>query len=40
MGGLVLRGALLANDKLADKIRGVVHGAQPTNGAVVCYRRF
>jgi hypothetical protein len=40
MGGLVLRGALKADAGVAAKIRGVIHGAQPSTGAVVCYRRF
>jgi hypothetical protein len=40
MGGLVLRGALSASPDVASQIRGVIHGAQPSNGAVVCFRRF
>ncbi len=40
MGGLVLRGALAADGDMTQKIRGVVHAAQPWNGAVSCYRRF
>jgi hypothetical protein len=40
MGGMVVRGALMGDESLAGKIRGVVHGAQPSNGAVVCYTRF
>ncbi|HZU84698.1 MAG TPA: hypothetical protein VE987_17330 [Polyangiaceae bacterium] len=40
MGGLVLRGALAHDGFLDAKIRGVVHGAQPSNGAPPCYRRF
>ena len=40
MGGLVLRGALLSSPDVSRKIRGVIHGAQPSIGAVVAYRRF
>jgi hypothetical protein len=40
MGGLVVRAGLFGAPDLDTKIRGVVHGAQPSNGAVVCYRRF
>jgi PGAP1-like protein len=40
MGGLVVRGAIAGDGGIVDKIRGVIHGAQPSNGAVVCYTRF
>jgi pimeloyl-ACP methyl ester carboxylesterase len=40
MGGLVVRGAILADPSVTDKIRGVIHGVQPSNGAVVCYTRL
>jgi hypothetical protein len=40
MGGLVLRAAIQADSSVTDKVRGVIHGAQPSNGAVVCLRRF
>jgi hypothetical protein len=40
MGGLVARGAIAGDSGIIDKIRGVIHGAQPSNGAVVCYTRF
>lgn len=43
MGGLVVRGAL-ANDPgggtTRKSIRGVLHCAQPSNGSLLCYRRF
>jgi hypothetical protein len=29
-----------ADGSIRSKIRGIVHGAQPSNGAVVCLRRF
>jgi pimeloyl-ACP methyl ester carboxylesterase len=40
MGGLVVRAALAAAGSLDAQIRGVIHGAQPSNGAVAMYRRF
>ena len=39
MGGLVARYAC-AQLGLNDKVMGVVHTVQPSNGAAVCYRRF
>jgi hypothetical protein len=39
MGGLVARAAYLS-PSLAAKTSGAVHSAQPSNGAVVAYRRF
>jgi hypothetical protein len=40
MGGLVVRGGLAHDGFMATHVAGVVHTAQPSNGAVVCYRRF
>jgi hypothetical protein len=40
MGGLVVRAALASAGSLDAQIRGVIHGAQPSNGAVLMYRRF
>jgi pimeloyl-ACP methyl ester carboxylesterase len=40
MGGLVARAAIAMNPAVNQSIRGVVHGAQPSTGAVVAYRRF
>ncbi len=40
MGGIVARAALALNPSVVSSIRGVVHGAQPSVGAVVAYRRF
>jgi hypothetical protein len=40
MGGLVARAAFARDQTFVDQVRGVVHGAQPSNGAVVCYTRF
>jgi pimeloyl-ACP methyl ester carboxylesterase len=40
MGGLVMRAAMVRNPGIIASIRGVIHGAQPANGAVVAYRRF
>jgi hypothetical protein len=40
MGGLVVRGGLAVNGFMAKSVRGVVHTAQPSNGAACCYRRF
>ncbi|WP_394831112.1 hypothetical protein LVJ94_31830 [Pendulispora rubella] len=40
MGGLVARAALTRNPAIVPKVLGIVHGAQPSNGAVVAYRRF
>ncbi|RSZ26440.1 lipase family alpha/beta hydrolase [Acinetobacter bereziniae] len=39
MGGLVTR-ALIQNDKVKDKIAGVVHGAMPATGAPAVYQRL
>ena len=39
MGGLVTR-ALIQNDKVKDKIAGVVHGAMPGSGAPAVYQRL
>jgi pimeloyl-ACP methyl ester carboxylesterase len=39
MGGLVARAATLLPG-LSAKVTGVVHSAQPSNGAVVAYRRY
>jgi len=41
MGGLVTRSALVSNggDVLADKVLGVIHGAQPVHGAPDAYHR-
>lgn len=39
MGGLVARAAYFS-PTLGAKVRGAVHSAQPSNGAVVAYRRF
>lgn len=39
MGGLVTR-ALIQNDKVKDKIAGVVHGAMPASGAPAVYQRL
>src|SRR5262249_46478477 len=40
MGGLVTRAGLVQNSGAISSIRGVVHCAQPADGAVVAYRRF
>jgi len=40
MGGIVGRAAMALNPGVVASILGVVHGAQPSNGAVVAYRRF
>lgn len=40
MGGLVARAALVAQPRLATRIRGVIHTVQPAVGAVVAARRF
>ena len=40
MGGIVARAAMALNPGVIASIVGVVHGAQPSNGAVVAYRRF
>ncbi|HVZ88942.1 MAG TPA: hypothetical protein VHG72_18380 [Polyangia bacterium] len=40
MGGLVARAAIALNPGVVANVLGVVHGAQPSNGAVVAYRRF
>ncbi len=40
MGGLVSRAALVAEPGVVSKIRGIIHGLQPSLGAVTCYRRF
>ncbi|OBY74177.1 esterase/lipase family protein [Acinetobacter gyllenbergii] len=39
MGGLVTR-ALIQNDKVKDKIAGVVHGVMPASGAPAVYQRL
>lgn len=39
MGGLVTR-ALVQNDKVKDKIAGVVHGVMPASGAPAVYQRL
>ena len=39
MGGLVTR-ALIKNDKVKDKIAGVVHGVMPASGAPAVYQRL
>ncbi|OTG84125.1 hypothetical protein B9T31_13280 [Acinetobacter sp. ANC 4558] len=39
MGGLVTR-ALIQNDKVKDKIAGVVHGVMPASGAPAVYQRI
>ncbi|RKG36859.1 esterase/lipase family protein [Acinetobacter rongchengensis] len=39
MGGLVAR-ALIQNDKVKDKIAGVVHGVMPASGAPAVYQRL
>lgn len=39
MGGLVAR-ALIQNDKVKDKIAGVVHGVMPATGAPAVYQRL
>ncbi|WP_434277242.1 lipase family alpha/beta hydrolase [Acinetobacter sp. CE-15] len=39
MGGLVTR-ALIQNEKVKDKIAGVVHGAMPASGAPAVYQRL
>lgn len=40
MGGLVARAAMALNPGVVSSILGVIHGAQPSTGAVVAYRRF
>jgi hypothetical protein len=40
MGGLVARGGIAADTSVKQKIRGVIHTVQPSNGAVSAYRRF
>jgi hypothetical protein len=40
MGGLVVRAGLASAGSLDAQIRGVIHGAQPSTGAVVLFRRF
>jgi pimeloyl-ACP methyl ester carboxylesterase len=40
MGGLVARAAMATNPAIISSIRTVIHGAQPSMGAVVAYRRF
>lgn len=39
MGGLVARAAYL-DSSVVNKVRGVVHVTQPSNGSVTAYRRF
>ncbi|HET7542092.1 MAG TPA: hypothetical protein VFK05_19630 [Polyangiaceae bacterium] len=40
MGGLAVRAGMMVDGSIKQKIRGVIHGLQPSLGAVVCYRRF
>jgi hypothetical protein len=40
MGGLVVRGGLAHDGFMVSRVAGVVHTAQPSNGAAVCYRGF
>jgi hypothetical protein len=40
MGGLAVRAGIQADPGITSSIRGVIHGLQPSLGAVTCYRRF
>ena len=40
MGGLAVRAGIGVDNSINQKIRGVIHGLQPSLGAVTCYRRF
>ena len=40
MGGLVTRSCVINEKGVADKVMGIIHGAQPATGAPAAYRRM